>query len=391
MRPAKKEPLTATRGTPAGEGGISVIIISGKGAGAFAGSRLVDRRGRVKGKSAEGRISYGFIAAEDGETIDEVVVAFCDEEHVEINCHGGIVPAERVLRSLGDAGVVITEDTHPDAMGIAAGAIEAEAFAALREARTAVAARVFAGQYGGMLSGAIRQAAKQLDEARIDEARQALVALRETAGLGLALARLTSIAIVGPANAGKSTLVNALAGYERNIVTDIAGTTRDAVEVEMAFLGVPVVLVDTAGVMGAGAGRDEEAAHRAQAAARRADATIVVIDANRPLPCGYAVGKGRGVVGANKADLGVCETTLASVSGWGGPVVAISAVTGTGLEQLREETLGLLGIGAAELGSTAGAVVFTARQLAHVNTAIEALGRRDRAASEALGECLRGA
>lgn len=377
-----KETLRATLLTPPGEGGISVIYLCGRGAAEFVSGRLAGPSG-ISRPVASGRLTYGFLCDAQGHRLDEVIVAALDGASVEINCHGGAIPAMRIMKSLAAAGVAVDSGARAEQEAAepsgGTGRLEAEAFAGLVGARTELAARVFAAQYGGALARALNAALAAL-EAHPPDARQAreiLDRLSATAALGLALSRPRVIAIVGPANAGKSTLVNRLAGYERNIVADLPGTTRDAVHVEAAICGVPVVLVDTAG-SGVEAPCDEIAAiarGMAEAAYEKSDLALVVIDASSPAPREPAVTRGGkdAVVSANKCDLGARSETLAEAVSWGLPVVEVSAATGQGIETLSAAILAALGIGGIHGDIALGGVIFSPRQRDAVAAALAAL------------------
>jgi tRNA modification GTPase len=384
------ERLRAALLTPGGEGGISVVALWGRGAAKLAERRLAGGRG-TRRRLSRGRLTYGFFRDENGERIDEVIVACVNADFVEVNCHGGIVPAGRVLGSLAAEGVAIEKDGALPRLMSAGGLIEREALEALISARTDLGARVFAGQAGGLLRRALEEILGLLaDAGKGDAALGRLRTLLQSAHLGMALANPASVAIAGPANAGKSSLINALAGYERNIVTDVPGTTRDAVRVEVSLSGIPAALTDTAGAGMSGGALDAEAGRRATAAAERADAAVFVIDASGPLPVGYAPArKSRAIVAANKADLPANKDTLATMRGWGMPVVSTSALAGEGLAGLTEAILAVLGADVPVKDAALRATVFTKRQLGALQRAIAAVEKGDIAGARgAIIECL---
>ena len=156
--------------------------------------------------------------------------------------------------------------------------------------------------------------------------------------------------LVGPPNAGKSSLLNALAGSERAIVTDIAGTTRDLLQEAISIDGVELTLVDTAGLRVAGDAIEAEGIRRARAELERADLALVVLDARDPEAGRAAVA---GEVAAvprrlwlhNKADLLPAPPSL------GEDALAISARTGQGMDVLHARLLALSGAGEAVEGA----------------------------------------
>src|SRR5690606_27460140 len=186
--------------------------------------------------------------------------------------------------------------------------------------------------------------------------------------------------IVGPPNAGKSSLLNALAGSERAIVTEIAGTTRDLLRETVRVDGVELTLVDTAGLREGGDAIEREGMRRAQAELRRADLALVVLDARDPLAGMQAVGESLAdvperIVVHNKRDL------LASPAVASEAAIAVSAKTGAGLERLHAR------LRAAAGGEEAGEGAFTARarQVDALHRAAQALAdARAALAEEAL-------
>ena len=400
MNAARENVLRAALVTPPGEGGISVILLAGPGAAAFVESRVRGPKGNTK-KVTPGRLVYGFFHSASGAPLDEVIIACRDDGYVEINCHGGIVPARRILESLrdydanveADAARVVTEGL---------GAIEREAFQALTSANTELAAKVFAAQLGGLLAAAVEEVVRDIAAGAPDfkRAKVTLRRLLESANLGLALAGPKTVAVIGPPNAGKSTLVNVFAGFERNIVTDVPGTTRDAVSVPVSIFGVPMTLVDTGGfdrlprverraidcTVGSIA---EESLRRAVGAMKDADVLMVVIDASTPLPRGWIPSDavGRAVVAANKADLAPNAETLSEIDSWKLPVVRTSGVTGEGIAELKEALLAALEIPVPDKAAATRAVIFTERQFHLAKSALAALERGDAAgAKKSLGD-----
>lgn len=378
-RVSGKPDLAASLLTPAGEGGISVIALWGNGAAGFAEGRLRPPAGRTAKKRTvgiqPGRLVYGFFCGKSGEILDEVILGFAARNCVEINCHGGALPARRILEDLSSSGVRIEKGGVGDAFALGADVTGREAFEALPAAQTSLAARVLAAQAGGALKRAVDGIAVILSHSPVDleKASRALRELSATASLGIALVRPAVVAVAGPANAGKSTLVNALAGYGRNIVTDVPGTTRDAVRVPVALFGVPVVLIDTAGAAVSRTALEAEAALKASTAVARAHAVLVVIDSSSALPDGYSppADRQRTLVAANKTDLTPNAASLAAVSDWGVDVVETSAVTGAGLEVLSKAMLSVLGVPFPGKDAATGAVVFTDRQLECIRKALQ--------------------
>lgn len=391
MRKAVTESaLAAALLTPPGEGGISVMALWGKGAASLAAKRL-KRPGRDEIHRFEpGRIYYGFFTDADGAALDEVLIACVRRDTVEINCHGGAVPTRLILRSLEDAGVAIQKRRTPP--GPASAATD-EAFTALFSAFTGLAARVLAAQAGGLLDDALGRSAVLIENGEVAEARRMLESLLATWAIGAALVEPPVIVVVGPVNAGKSTLVNALAGFARTIVTDVPGTTRDAVRVPTALEGVPVILVDTAGAAAVRTAIEGKGAQMTARALEAADAVLHVYDTSVPLDeeTFEPGAEGPRVIAANKADLGAEPGSLEAMRNTGIPVVTTSGLTGKGMGRLREALLSALGIPVPPRDLAEKPVVFTERQTARIAAAADKLGACR--AADALAEirrCLAG-
>lgn len=389
-RAPRRKPLKASALTAPGEGGISIVALWGPGAARFAAAHL---RGKNDARPAlrAGRLAYGFFCNSKGEPLDEVIVACASPRKIEINCHGGALSTRRVLSCLAEEGVTVERATFPPEPQRIRSAVEKEALEALFASHTPLAARVFAAQAGGLLENALRQAVDHVESGRIDEAENLLSSLTDGSVLGLALAEPRVVAVVGPTNAGKSTLVNAIVGYERSIVTDVPGTTRDAIRVPAAVHGVPLVFVDTAGAAAARTSLDERAQEHAVQAGERADLMLVVIDRAAPLPVGYAPPKrtGPAIAAANKSDLPVLAETARAVYDWDIEAVDTSGKTGDGVAQLADRILAALGIARPQDDVALRPIIFTARQKECVDDALEFLRGGDPACCAAsLRECI---
>jgi tRNA modification GTPase len=217
-------------------------------------------------------------------------------------------------------------------------------------------------------------------------AGDALKQLLDTERLGRALWQPPTVVLVGPTNAGKSTLFNALAREERVIVSPAPGTTRDTVSAEVAVGGLPVWLVDTAGQREAESAIEHEAIERARAAAAAADMVLVVLDASGEVPPPSS--EFLGIL--PKAPLVVLNTSDVGLATWAKGVpnaVPCSAATGDGVGPLGARVVSeLVGEARYEAGR---AVVFTERQGRLLRTALERLDAGDAvAAREQVRECL---
>ncbi len=327
-----KQDTIAAISTPPGEGGIALIRISGPEALAVAGrifqTQAADDISRLGGYT----VHYGrfFDPAESGSTIqnpksiihnqeglsvdDGLLTVFraprsyTGEDTAELSCHGGRATTARVLQLALQAGARLAEPGEFTRRAFLNGRLDlaqAEAVADLIRARTEAARRMARRQLDGALSQAVTSLKDDLigilaaievtidfsDEvgeleyepllARIREARSGVETLLATAERGRILREGLRVAIVGRPNVGKSSLLNALLRVDRAIVTPIAGTTRDLLEESANIQGIPIVLIDTAGIRNTHDVVERIGVDRAQAAATDADIVLVVLDATQ--------------------------------------------------------------------------------------------------------------
>ena len=268
--------------TPAGMGAIAVIRLSGPEAIAI-GLKVFRPVGKVDLKTASGyTMHFGRIMIGDT-LIDEVMVglykgtrSYTGEDTLEISCHGSIYIQQQIIRVLLDAGARLAEPGEYTMRAFANGKLDlsqAEAVADLIESESAAAHRVALQQMRGGISNEIKELREQLikfaslieleldfgeeDVEFVDrtqlrellsEIKQVVTRLMGSFATGNVIKKGVPVAIVGAPNAGKSTLLNALLKEERAIVTDIAGTTRDAIEDVINIEGVAFRFIDTAGI-----------------------------------------------------------------------------------------------------------------------------------------------
>jgi len=267
--------------TPLGEGGIGIIAVVGPAAGGILDGAFHGTKRRAS-EIPPGGIAHGTIRR-NGEVLDEVIVARpanqeCPEPLFEVNCHGGVVAVRAVLARLEEAGAEVVgwrdlpAAPGSDGLPLEPRVIRARALAHLPRASTRLAAAMLLHHAGGTLSRELAAIERSLAAGRAEEAGERLDRLLETATLGRALLRPPRVALLGPPNAGKSMLLNALLEQERVIVHHEPGTTRDVVAEIVSLLGVPFELLDCAGV---GRARDE-LEHRAMKRARELASTCDV-------------------------------------------------------------------------------------------------------------------
>ncbi len=258
--------------TPSGRAAIATIAVDGPGA-----EQLVLRFFQPVGASSLplGRIRFGRWGGCRGE---ELVVCQRQLDRVEIHCHGGRIASAAIVNDLVREGAELVEWNEWLDLQLPS-RVQAEAHQALTRATTLRTASCLLDQYRGALTNAVRLIVELLEKGDRAKAVQAARGLRHTANVGLHLTSPWRIVIVGPPNVGKSSLMNALVGYDRAIVHAQAGTTRDILSASIAIDGWPFELVDTAGLREAADPIEQEGNRRAIAASEHADLVLRIVDA----------------------------------------------------------------------------------------------------------------
>lgn len=275
--------------TPLGEGGIGIVALWGPGSVEVLEQVFVGTKRRAS-QIPSGAIAHGTIRRA-GEVLDEVIVARLEPEergvpgpHFEVNCHGGVVAVQAVLRRLSEAGATVVRSSElvaasPAESGpLSGGGIKARALAQLPRAPTRLAAAMLLHQAEGALSRELTAVAELLDAQDGHRAAAQLRELLATAKLGRALLKPPKVALLGPPNVGKSTLLNALLEEERVIVHQEPGTTRDVVAETVSLGGVPFELLDSAGIRAAEDEVEREAVERAARLARQCEVALLIFD-----------------------------------------------------------------------------------------------------------------
>ena len=303
--------------TPPGEGAISIVRLSGDDAVTLADQVF---KGKDLTKVSSHTINYGhFIDPKTREIIDEVMVSvlrapktFTREDTVEINCHGGIVPTNKILQVLLTNGARLAEPGEFTKRAFLHGRIDlaqAESVMDLIRAKTDRSMKAALNQLDGELSQLIRnlrqeildvlaQVEVNIDYPEYDDVEEMTSKLlREkaldvcakieqllvTARQGKILREGLATVLVGRPNVGKSSLLNHLLHEDKAIVTDIAGTTRDVIEEYVNVLGVPLKLVDTAGIRETDDRVEKIGVERSRQALDRSDLVILLLNASEPL------------------------------------------------------------------------------------------------------------
>ncbi len=313
--------------TPPGQAALATLAIHGPRAWEVVRAIFRPRSGELPAEPVAGRFWLGRMG---GEVADEVVVAVkrvAPVPWLEVHGHGG----REVVRFLLD--VLIGQGLEPCSWQqflrlTTTDPLSALAAVALAEAPTMRTAAILLDQQAGALGRALDAICAALDAGNADEARRILGELRRYAALGRHLTRPWRVVVAGAPNVGKSSLVNALAGYQRSVVAATPGTTRDVVTTRLAIDGWPVELADTAGLRAGGSALEEEGIRRARATAAAADLCLWLLDAAAaPVWPGPDDGAVRLVV--NKVD----RPPAWDLSQAGG-AVRVSALTGEGLSEL---------------------------------------------------------
>ncbi|MCZ6517175.1 MAG: tRNA uridine-5-carboxymethylaminomethyl(34) synthesis GTPase MnmE [Gammaproteobacteria bacterium] len=371
MKVPRQDDTIVARATPPGRGGIAVIRVSGPGVGEIATSMLGEL---PEPRRAELR---KFVDA-TGEPIDSGIAllfpaphSFTGEDVLELQGHGGTMVCDLLIERAIELGARIAEPGEfsrraflNDRMDLA----QAEAIADLIDSSSRSAARAAQRSLRGDFSDAItdlNESVTQLRthvEAAIDFPEEEIDFLQDAALLeriigleqqfrdlervvrqGCLLRDGVTVVVAGRPNVGKSSLLNALAGYDVAIVTDVSGTTRDLVHEQLDLDGLPLHVVDTAGLRAWRDPVEEEGIRRARAELRSADHALIVLDANRAdheldaLTAELPDGLGYTVV-RNKIDLtGESAGPVADGS------INVSALERDGIEALRNHLKSVLG------------------------------------------------
>jgi tRNA modification GTPase len=383
MISSEKDTIAAIA-TPIGEGGISVIRVSGSGA--FA---IVDRCFKGKKRltdSPSHTIHYGTIVGSDGFVLDNVLAmvyksprSYTGENTVEVSCHGGIFVTKRILTEILSRGARLAEAGEFSKRAFLNGKIDlsqAEAIADLIQSQTELSHRASVTQLHGKLSVEIESLRNSLIETmglleleldfvedgyafvdrskvknQINSAIQIVEELMRSYGQGKIYREGVSVVLAGAPNVGKSSILNRLLNENRAIVTDIPGTTRDTIEESLNIGGILFKVIDTAGLRETGDIVELEGVARTKQKIAESDILMVVLDASRQMESWEKESlisviqkkenvSTRCIFVVNKVDLNPKTNGFLSPEiTRDNPVVKTSALTGVGLDELKKEMI----------------------------------------------------
>ncbi|MBC8288792.1 MAG: GTP-binding protein [Planctomycetes bacterium] len=346
------EDATASVLTPVGRGAVGVVSVQG---GPHAASAIGRCFRAVSGLSVHelpvGKVCFGHWGeATTGTEDEEVVVVRRDSRRTEVCCHGGVAAMERILSDLGQQG--IRRVAWQGQFASVATGLEAELQCLLSRATTRRAAlrllqlqRTLPAEIARLTTSA--EAILSESASSTDAATAKLIADLDAClkweSFGLHLTEPWRIVLAGRPNVGKSTLLNALAGFRRAIVYDEPGTTRDVVSTETALDGWPVCLLDTAGIRDATGEIEREGVSRSRRSLEEADCVCLLLDASSPMTdeddqllAEVEASDTPSILVASKSDLGcVWESSP-------GGTLAVSAMTDAGIDDLIVELVAQL-------------------------------------------------
>lgn len=398
--------------TPLGESGIGVIRISGSKAYDVGDAIFQSKSSLPLAQRRDRSIQYGLIVDDDGKAVDEVILlimkgprSYTAEDVLEIQCHGGRQSLSEILGLVLRHGARLANPGEFTQRAFVNGRIDlaqAEAVMDVIQAKSAQGLTSAVSQLEGRLSRVVGDMRLHLTdfitrlEVTVDYPEEDLedIEVPDIAGairemerrLDDMLAESKSgrmmrdgvmAAIAGTPNAGKSSLLNRFLETERAIVTDVPGTTRDVIEEWITIQGVPICLVDTAGIRSTDDTVEQIGVRRAKEYMDRADIILVVVDQSRPLQEEdrqiLETARGRqALIVLNKEDLQPAFATE-ELQSYGLPLLSISASTGAGMGELKDAMLSL----ALKQGLTAAqsALLANTRHIELVRQSREALQR----------------
>ncbi len=316
--------------TPPGRGAVAVVLVRGARAAQTLGEFFHGSARLAPGRFTTGRIYHGHWNNACGE---EVLLCRCDPVSFEVHCHGGVAAVGQIVDDLrrqgaqrSDGGSSAAPDPHES--------LEQAALRTLAAARTERVANILLDQWHGALRRELQTAYEELVTANLANPLERLRKLAAQRAAGLHLTTPFTVALAGRPNVGKSSLLNALAGFERAIVFDAPGTTRDVLELETAIDGWPVQLTDMAGLRETPDPVESSGVQAAREHLQTVDLVVLVLDGSQPLTAedhALHVQFPHALVVRNKSDL-IADTPQPSAADG----LCVSALGGEGIPALLE-------------------------------------------------------
>jgi len=412
--------------TPPGEGGIGIIRISGPGAFGCA-EKVFFPAGEKQKPLAERHLHYGLMKDAGGRVLDNGCMAlmngprsYTGEDVAELYCHGGTLVLHEVLSSVLKAGARLAGPGEFTRRAFLAGKLDlAQAEAVIDIIRAGTTAALASAR--GRLQGRFSQRVEEIKEALVEllagieaeldfpeeeeveqmaaaaivealeRAEEGIEKLLATADEGRALREGVRVLILGRPNVGKSSLLNLLLDEQRAIVTEVPGTTRDIIEEVVNIRGIPVRLMDTAGLRETVDPVESIGVANARERVKDASVVLYVVDASHPASFHLDMdelervgrqGEAKVIVIANKADLAAGQNS-AEEKFEGFPVINTCAVDGAGLEELKDAIFASMAHRApgAVSETPAGELVASLRHATALGMALEGVVRAREAAA----------
>ena len=366
--------------TPMGEGGIGILRLSGKKAIGIADKIFESKKGIKPSKAKAFTMHYGKIK-DKGKTLDEVMVSimkapksYTKEDVIEINCHGGILPMRKILELTIKHGARMAEPGEFTKRAFLNGRIDltqAEAVSDIISSRTEGAMRMSLSQIEGEFSKKIRSLKNSISDTlaeteaaldfpeediegraknsihkNINNVHREIKNLVDNAWKGIVLKEGILCVISGKPNTGKSSLMNSFLKSNRVIVTPVPGTTRDAIEEVVNMDGIPIKIVDTAGISKANNIVEKHGMQRSKDYIERADLILFMLDISKPwikadMDIFKRIRSKNFIIIANKTDLPNKRLNINKVKGITGSkeIIEVSVLRKRNLKKIEEAML----------------------------------------------------
>ncbi len=422
--------------TPVGEGGIGIVRLSGRDALKVADRIFLSKDKKKPSRFKTYTVHYGHIVNKEQEIIDEVILTvmrapktYTREDVVEVNCHSGIAPLRKTLEMVLKNGARLAQPGEFTKRAFLNGRIDvsqAESVLDIIRAKTDLSLKVAVNNLKGLLSEKIEDMRSELMavfahiEATIDfseeddvdrlktkdvfnrlkRTKKEIEKLISTAHKGKILRQGVRTVICGSPNVGKSSLMNALLRESRAIVTHIPGTTRDTIEEVINIKGIPVLLVDTAGIAHSRHPVTKEGVRRSHFSIKEADLILFVLDYGRKIEkrdrdIMRKINDKEVVIVINKKDLKkrIDVNKIRHIFPKK-PMVYVSAVNQSGIDKLEDTIQGVIFEGKAPAADLLS--ISNDRQLEILNHALEDVGAaiasyKDRLPMDCIGTYVRSA